>query len=244
MYYEDQLVLSWGLSALSVAGRPALGVAAAVGAALVELSVALTLLVRRLRRTGLLLAVGCHWLLALDVSQHCDFSSVLFAGFLLFADDGVLTRMAQLWRGFAVRVPVPARLVGAALALVAVLVTAAVAVRPGVPMLRGLGVYAGHGAWVVLGTAVVVLVAVSVLQSPSQSPPGCCGHPSRGSCCPWSSSPTTSRRRGGRVIEAAPVGADAAGQGDASVISRRLQSFRIVDSSGAERCQGVFSPAR
>jgi hypothetical protein len=66
----------------------------------VELSVPVLLVLRRSRRWGLLLALGFHWSLALDLAQHFwDFSSVLFAGFLLFTDDrqvdhvtGALTR--------------------------------------------------------------------------------------------------------------------------------------------------------
>lgn len=78
-----------------------MGVALAVAAAVLELSVAALLAWPRTRRWGLLVAVPFHWLLALDFTQHFwDFSSVLFAAFLLFADDtvmdGVGARLAAL----------------------------------------------------------------------------------------------------------------------------------------------------
>ncbi len=51
-------------------------------------------------------------------------------------------------------------------------------------------------------------------------------------------------RRGGQVVEAARIGDDEAAQGAVGVLSKRLQSFRVVDTSTRERCLTVFSPAR
>ena len=51
-------------------------------------------------------------------------------------------------------------------------------------------------------------------------------------------------RRDGRVVSTTRIGDGPAGRGDVSEVSRRLQSFRVIDTTGAERCQAVFSPAR
>lgn len=69
VFYQDQLVSSWGLSALSVAGTDGVGRGVAVGAAVVELSVPLLLLMARTRRWGILLAMSFHWMLAMDLAS-------------------------------------------------------------------------------------------------------------------------------------------------------------------------------
>lgn len=51
-------------------------------------------------------------------------------------------------------------------------------------------------------------------------------------------------RRGDEVVESARIGDAEAGQGKVGVISKRVQSFCVVDTSAQERCLSVFSPAR
>ena len=327
VYYQDQLVRSWGLDALSAVGRPALGTAVAVGAAAVELSVALLLISRRTRRLGLLLGLAFHWLLALDWGQHFwDFSSVLFAVFLLFADDAL---MEQLRRDIisvraAVRVPVW-RLLAVVSTLGAVAVIVAVS-TPGVPAPRGAAIMAGHAAWAVLGTGAVVMVALAVARSDpaaeaaSPAPAlamlivpaivlanGLTPYLELKTGFGWNMYsnletvagesnhlliPATldltglqrdriaivessddrlepligsdqeivysefreyahlypdeavTYRRDGRTVIADPLGEDPVAQGTVGLISRKVQSFRVVDAAGAERCQPVFTPAR
>lgn len=48
----------------------------------------------------------------------------------------------------------------------------------------------------------------------------------------------------GRTVTAPRLGDDAAGRGGVSTLSHKLQSFRVVDTSGAQRCQLAFTPAR
>lgn len=156
VYYQDQMVSSWGLPGLSLAGRGDLGVGVAVAAACVELSVPVLLLRARTRRHGVLLAMGFHWFLALDLDQHFwDFSAVLFAAFLLFLDDrqtdALLERAARVTR----RVRPSVRLLLATLGLGAAAVATASAALGGPPGLVLLSVVLGHATWWVLGTAVL-----------------------------------------------------------------------------------------
>ncbi len=165
VYYQDQLVTSWGLPMLSVDGQPGLALAVALAAAVTELAVAAFLMFRRTRRAGLLLALSFHWLLALDWSQHFwDFSAVLFAGFVLFADDAALEKAREFCVRPMSRVPRPVWLTLGGMALLAYAIVAVAAALPG-DVYRGLAVLAGHATWVVWGTAVVALVVVSVLRT-------------------------------------------------------------------------------
>ncbi len=50
--------------------------------------------------------------------------------------------------------------------------------------------------------------------------------------------------RDGRVVRAERLEDDPAAAGATSALARRLQSFRVIDLSPAERCQPSFSPAR
>ena len=163
--YQDQLVTSLGLSVLSVDGHDSLGLAVAVGAATVELSVVLLLLARRTRRWGVLLGMTFHWVLAFDLAQHFwDFSAVLFAAFLLFLDEQQHGRLAGRWRHLRTQVrPAVRRVLSAVAVLAALLVTTAGALG-GPEALRGLAVQTGHLGWALLGTGALVLVASSVRQ--------------------------------------------------------------------------------
>lgn len=165
VFYQDQIVGSWGLSQLSVEGLGWPSLAVVLAAAAVELSVPVLLVLRRSRRWGLLLALGFHWSLALDLAQHFwDFSSVLFAGFLLFADDrqvdhvtDALTRARDRTRASVWMILVT---VGVAAGAV-VTVSAAIA---GPHPLHVVAVLLGHGAWMTLGTGILVLIAVATLR--------------------------------------------------------------------------------
>ena len=327
VFYSDQLVQSWGLGGLSVAGRPGLGVATAVAAATVELSVAALLVIPRTRRWALLVALPFHWLLAMDFSQHFwDFSSVLFAGFLLFADDATIDAVSErlTWLGTAVR-PAVARGTAVLAALVVALVAGAV-LAPALPAVRGLAVVGGHAVWVVAGTTAAAIVVLSVLRTrPSARPQtlrpagivlvvpvlailngltpylevktgfgwnmysnlrtvaGESNHllvrstldmaglqndrvqildASDKGLAPLIGSDfevvysefreyahsfpdaSVTYRRGAQTFDATRLAEDPAGRGGVSAFSHRLQSFRVVDASGSERCQAVFTPAR
>ncbi len=50
--------------------------------------------------------------------------------------------------------------------------------------------------------------------------------------------------RGGQQVVADPIADEPSLHGDVSAVSYRLQSFRVVDVSGSERCLPVYSPAR
>jgi hypothetical protein len=50
--------------------------------------------------------------------------------------------------------------------------------------------------------------------------------------------------RGGQRVVADPIADEPSLRSDVSALSHRLQSFRVVDVSGSERCLPVFSPAR
>ena len=168
VFYQDQLVRSWGLDALTAVGRPGLGVAVAVAAAVTELSVAVLLAGRRTRRIGLLIALPFHWLLALDFDQHFwDFSAVLFVGFLLFADDAVIRQIRDRIAALGAAIGRPVRRVAVGIGAVAVMFATAVTVRPDALILRALAGLGGHIVWVILGTA-VLLVVISSLRAAAE----------------------------------------------------------------------------
>ncbi len=326
VYYHNQLVSSWGMSALSVEGHPWLGRMTAAGAAAVELSVPLLLVF--LHRWGVLLALSFHWFLAMDLAQHFwDFSSMLFVAFLLFLDDGQVHRLARTLGNVRDSLRPSLRLVLASLGAVLALLPVMASGLPGSGVLRALAVGAGHLGWWVVGTGVLFLVLVATLrpgedsERPSVRPAaavlwlvpalvafnGFTPYLELKTGFGWnmysnlrtvagetnhfiiprtldltglqtdqveildSSDPTLVKlaeadyrvtysefreyahdypdasvvyRRGGRVYSVERVGDSPAGRGEVSAISRRLQSFRVIDASGRERCQPVFSAAR
>ena len=92
--YANRSLASWGLPTIAstsvVAWLPVLG---AVG---IEMAVPLLLILRRTRTFGVILAVGFHGLVSLDLDQHFyDFTSVLFALFVLFLSDDVRQRLTD-----------------------------------------------------------------------------------------------------------------------------------------------------
>jgi Vitamin K-dependent gamma-carboxylase. len=161
VFYQDQLVRSWNLPDLSVASVPVLGRSLAVLTVVIELAVASLLAFSRTRRFGLVLAFGFHWMLALDLEQHFwDFSSVLFAGFLLFLDDGQVAWLRQQfgawpkWRPRPFFLPLLIGCLGAAIAVLNIL-----------PLELGSAATLqqwGHVAWWGYGTAWVGLIAASL----------------------------------------------------------------------------------
>ncbi len=326
VYYHDQLVSSWGLDALSVAGHPTLGRMTAIGAAAVELSVPLLLLFRR--RIGVLLALSFHWMLAMDLAQHFwDFSSVLFVAFLLFLDDRQLADLARRARDSWRRLRASFRLTLITLGIVMAAVPVAAAALSGNRVVLVLAHIAGHLSWWVLGTGLLALVALTTFKTRSDGQRvdikprgvalwlipavvafnGLTPYLELKTGFGWnmysnlrsvagdtnhllvphtldltglqkdqveivdSSDETLMKvaradyriaysefreyahdypetsvvyRRGGRLYSDERVGDGEAGSGQVSVISRRLQSFRLIDASGGERCQPVFSAAR
>ena len=332
VYYHDQLVRSWGLGALTSAGRPGLGLLMAVAAAAVELSVAGLLAFRRTRRLGLLLALPFHWMLAMDFSQHFwDFSSVLFAGFLLFADDAVVDGVRARLQRFQNAVRPSVRKAAAAIAGVIVVAVAVGTVTTDSAVSRGFAVLGAHIAWAVVGTAIVVVVVLAVLRARTgearagdtrgmvratglvaivpllvfvngltpyleiktgfgwnmysnlrtvagesnhflvsstldvtglqadrvaivqSSDPDLAALADRNFEVVYSEfreyahdypDESVTYRRGLETIEATRIGDDEAGKGGVSWVSKKLQSFRVVDTADAVRCQSVFGPAR
>ena len=166
VFYQDQLVSSWGLDLLSVDGSAGLGRVIAVGAVLTELAVPLLLLLRRTRRLGLLVGVSFHGMLALDLSQHFwDFTSVLFACFFLFLDDEQVAALRRQAKGFTGSVrPATARLLATFGLLLALLASGAGASTNEAPW-ASLGVLAGHLAWLTLGVTTMVAVGLATLQT-------------------------------------------------------------------------------
>lgn len=91
VFYLNQALDGFGFGLVSTTS-PAAWVAA-WGAALVELSVPILLIIRRTRHYGALLAIGFHGLITFDLAQHFyDFTAVLFALFVLFLDDTYFER--------------------------------------------------------------------------------------------------------------------------------------------------------
>ncbi len=151
-YFHDQLVDSWGLTGLRTDALPWLRPALGPLAMMIELTVAVTLTWPRTRRAGLVLAGAFHWLLAMDLNQHFwDFSSVLFAGFVLFLDDGQLTQLRRWLTRPAFQVSHP-QLLRLTLALLGGVVTVLyLANSPALPQV-------GHVLWWVYGTPLAVLL--------------------------------------------------------------------------------------
>lgn len=168
VFYQDQMVSSWGLPALSLAGHGDLGVLAAVGAATVELSVPVLLLVPRTRRWGVLLAMTFHWFLALDLDQHFwDFTAVLFAAFLLFLDDGQTEALLGRAGRAVVRVRRSVRLLLVTAGIGAAALATASGALGGPPALSLLAQLAGHPAWWLLGTSTLVVTALTLRGTPA-----------------------------------------------------------------------------
>jgi hypothetical protein len=327
VYYHNQLAGSWGLHLLEVADGDPAGRLLPLFAAVTEVTVALGLALPRTRRIGLVLAVGFHWLLAMDLAQHFwDFSAVLFAGFLLFLDEEQGRRLRR-WTTWIAHRRGPGGLVEVALSLTAAAVVL-LAVLPASRPADVLLIVLGHLAWWGYGT-LVVLVVLRLAVSPH-----CAGAGSGALRVPapvlylvpvlvlcngltpylelktgfgWnmysnlrtvdgesnhvlvratldltgaqgdqvrilaSSDAEVARlarsdyvlaysefreyahahpevsvtyERAGKVVRAERLGDDAAGRGRVTALERRLQSFRVIDASGSERCQPVFSPAR
>lgn len=171
VFYQDQLVRSWGLPVLSVSGDPLLGQAVAVGAAVVELSIPVLLIWGVTRRWGVLLGMSFHGLLALDLAQHFwDFSAVLYACFLLFLSPSQQQHVVDDVTGVLRQVRPSVRLATAALPLLLGVTAVAAGTLGGPPALRVLAVFAGHAAWWVLGAMAIVLVARAVLTDGSREP--------------------------------------------------------------------------
>ncbi|MFP5335097.1 MAG: hypothetical protein ACLGIV_07280 [Actinomycetes bacterium] len=328
VFFQDQIVSSWGLSGLSVGERPALGLATALLAAAVELSVPVLLFLRRTRRLGLLLALGFHWSLALDLHQHFwDFSSVLFATFLLFADEAQVNAVAARLAALRDRVRESVRWLLVTLGCAAAAVVTWAAATGELGPQHAVAVLLGHGAWFLLGTGTLLLVLAATLRTASRparhvvrttapvlllvpvvvalngltpylevktgfgwnmysnlrTVAGETNHlvvprtldltgqqrdqveilatsdgdldrlVDSGYAVVWSEfleyaadhpQESVTYRRAGETVEVPRIGKDPALAADPSAVSTRVQSFRVVDVSGGERCLPVYSPAR
>jgi hypothetical protein len=96
VFYFKESSESVGLSVLQLDGAAWLQHAVIVGTAAVELSIPVLLLRPKTRRAGVVLGLAFHTLLAVDRShQFFDFSSVLFALFVLFLPPNAGTWVAE-----------------------------------------------------------------------------------------------------------------------------------------------------
>lgn len=174
--FQERAVSSWGLPGLSVVPSPALGVALAVMTIVIEGAIPLLVAFRPTRRWGVALAFAFHGALAFDYQQHFwDFSSVIFAGYLLFLDDNQLLwlrqKLAQLSQRFEtesgrpISQPSPA-LVGV-VCLAAGLGIGLLNILAPASSVRDLLSQLGHTAWAIYGIGMIVLV-LSSLKAPVQ----------------------------------------------------------------------------
>ncbi|ACO45507.1 conserved hypothetical protein; putative membrane protein [Deinococcus deserti VCD115] len=162
VYYHDQLVRSWGLSELQASDSPLTGRVIAVLAMLTELAIFVALAIHKIRRLGLILAFSFHWLLAMNLGQHFwDFSSVLFAGFLLFLDDVQVARL-QIWADRAAYIAPRQTLLRLFVVVVGVSIAGLNIVAP-FPEHSWALLLIGHAAWWLYGTAVLFIVLASLL---------------------------------------------------------------------------------
>ncbi len=162
-FYLRESIASWGGDGFAdgvVSGPVEASVAPLV--AFVELSVPVLLVLRRTRVLGVVVALTFHLVLALDrTHQFFDFSSVLAVLFVLFLPPEVLGQLRQAGqratRAVATRrasAPELGRLLGLAVAALAVVVVAGPRSWPAPPLLRDLGVL----VWIGIGTALPILV--------------------------------------------------------------------------------------
>jgi hypothetical protein len=92
VFFTNQFLNSWMLPTVSAASFGARSVVWA--AAIIELSIVPLLLIRRTRNLGVLLAMGFHGLISLDLNQHFyDFTAVLIGYLILFLPDTVPRRL-------------------------------------------------------------------------------------------------------------------------------------------------------
>lgn len=172
VYYGEQLLRSWGLGAMTVTGAPVLGRLAAPVTVLIESSIPVLLLgAPRMRRVGVLLALSFHWLLALDFLQHFwDFTSVLFALFLLFLTDDQAAGLADRLRRIAGGLRPAARRLAVTLGCAVAGIVTVASVMPTSPASRALPVLLGHAAWIVMGTTLLAAAIAAVIRNrPDQS---------------------------------------------------------------------------
>jgi hypothetical protein len=96
VYFFDESTESLGLGALQANGAAWVQHLVIAGTVIAELSIPLLLLVRRTRHVGVVVALLFHGVLALDrTHQFFDFSSVLFALFVLFLPPTAGTWVAE-----------------------------------------------------------------------------------------------------------------------------------------------------
>ena len=162
VFFQDQMVRSWGLPGLSFTDAPALGRMLAALTILIELGVAALLAFPRTRRAGLVLAFGFHWVLALDLAQHFwDFSSVLFAAFLLFLDRKQVVWLRGQGQALLAGMRRPRPALVAALAVLTGLAAGVLNILPLDLGYAGTLQQMGHSAWWVYGTVLLALVVVA-----------------------------------------------------------------------------------
>lgn len=172
IYYQNQILSSWGLGALSIGGGSEAGRLIAVGAAMTELSIPILLILRRTRRWGVCLALIFHGFLALDLAQHFwDFTTVLAACFVLFADESQVDYL----RASAVRakqaVRPAARKALAAGGLAAAVTATLAGASAGGTDVAGQGIVVGHAAWLLLGPAAIGAFVYGTWTTRNETPP-------------------------------------------------------------------------
>lgn len=174
VFYLQESASSWGLDALVEQWPRWAERGVAVAVAGIELAVPVLLLARRTRSAGVLVALGFHYVLAVDrTHQFFDFSSVLVPLFLLFLhpatlDDlvaGLEGRRDALRRRWSSG-PELLRLVALAGVALVVLIASGPGDWPAPPVLRNVGVV----LFLVCGAGAFVLVATSLRRSPQTLP--------------------------------------------------------------------------
>jgi len=168
VFYYRESTDSVGLTGLQLGGAAWVEHLVILGTVVVELSIPVLLVVRRTRRVGVVVALVFHTLLAVDHShQFFDFSSVLFALFVLFlppdAGSWVAERLGSVRARLALRgEQVPER---AHLALVALPVLAGLLVAIDVSTPTG-ALQAGWWPWQLYALATIVAAVRFLGQAP------------------------------------------------------------------------------
>jgi hypothetical protein len=171
VFYYRESTDSVGLTGLQLGGAAWVEHLVILGTVAVELSIPVLLVVRRTRRVGVVVALVFHTVLAVDHGhQFFDFSSVLFALFVLFlppdAGSWVAERLGSVRARLALRdEQVPER---AHLALVAVPVLAGLLVSLDVFTRTG-ALQAGWWPWQVYALVTIVAAARFLQQAPAEA---------------------------------------------------------------------------
>lgn len=166
-YFLEESLRSVHLGWLDLTAHTSVRRLVAFGTLLVESSVPVLLIVRRTRTAAVLLALGFHWVLAVDrTHEFYDFSSVLFAVFLTFLPVAVLDRtLDRLGRW------VPSSMVRTGLATVPAFLGVLGAASSNGSVRRETVLNLGWWLWQPLALAVMAAVVLAVRETGVRSGP-------------------------------------------------------------------------